>query len=108
MASSQLRKGVLELIVLSTLERQSSYGGEILERLDNEAGMQVSAGTLYPLLTRLKKSGFIDSHWEESPSGPPRKVYDMTPKGRKRMSQLAAEWRSLASMVEKQLKGLGQ
>ncbi|MGJ9471684.1 PadR family transcriptional regulator, partial [Actinotignum sp. GS-2025b] len=57
-ADSQLRKGVLELIVLASLSRAPAYGGALLQRLEN-AGMAVSAGTLYPLLNRLKKAGHL-------------------------------------------------
>ncbi|AFF23007.1 Transcription regulator padR [Corynebacterium pseudotuberculosis P54B96] len=104
MAESQLRKGVLELIVLAALEKEPAYGGALIERL----GVEVSTGTLYPLLTRMKKHAWIDSHWEESPSGPPRKIYSVTEKGSERISDLAQEWRALSVFVNDYLEGIGK
>ncbi|MDC4232792.1 PadR family transcriptional regulator [Actinomyces sp. B33] len=102
---SQLKKGALELIVLASLAHEPAYGGALLDRL-TATGLALSAGTLYPLLTRMKKTGHITSHWEESPSGPPRKVYSLTPAGRARAHHLASQWRALASIVDTHLKGL--
>lgn len=107
MADSQLRKGVLELVVLASLEADPTYGGALLDRLTAQ-GLDVSSGTLYPLLTRLKKAGHISSHWEESPAGPPRKVYGVTARGLSQTRSLAADWRELTAIVEAQLEGLGQ
>lgn len=103
MADSQLRKGVLELVVLSSLKREPTYGGALLDRLD-EQGLAVSSGTLYPLLTRLKKAGHIDSEWAESPSGPPRKVYSVTKKGTAHLRALHDDWRSLIEVVGQELE----
>ncbi|MSS45110.1 PadR family transcriptional regulator [Cutibacterium sp. WCA-380-WT-3A] len=99
MTESQLRKGTVELIVLDLLDSSSSYGGQLLDRLVEEAGVEVSSGTLYPLLGRLRKSGLVTTTWEESPIGPPRKIYELTPAGTKRLSQLKAEWDVLAQAV---------
>ncbi|ARU46824.1 PadR family transcriptional regulator [Corynebacterium silvaticum] len=104
MAESQLRKGVLELIVLAALEKEPTYGGALIEHL----GMEVSSGTLYPLLTRMKKHAWIGSHWEESPSGPPRKIYSVTEKGSQRITELAQEWRALSVFVNEHLEGIGK
>lgn len=107
MADSQLRKGVLELAVLAQLDAKPTYGGGLLEALA-ELGLELSPGTLYPLLTRLKKSGFLTTHWEESPVGPPRKVYSVTPAGRERSVNLTAEWRDLEAVIDSLLKGPDQ
>ena len=104
MADSQLRKGVLELVVLLSLEREPASGGALLARLKGE-GLDVSSGTVYPLLTRLRKAGYIDARWEESPVGPPRKVYDVTDDGRAAIARMTREWRSLAAIVDAQLEG---
>lgn len=104
MAESQLRKGVLELIVLAALEKEPTYGGALIEHL----GMEVSPGTLYPLLTRMKKNAWIGSHWEESPSGPPRKIYSVTEKGSERIAELAQEWRALSVFVNEHVEGIGK
>ncbi|WP_347305227.1 PadR family transcriptional regulator [Corynebacterium sp. SA-MJD20WY100] len=104
MADTQLRKGVLELIVLRSLHVSPGYGGALLERL-NAQGLEVSSGTLYPLLARLKKAGYLTSRWEESPSGPPRKVYVVTDAGRTQLATLTAEWQTLTTNVDTILKG---
>ena len=99
MAESQLRKGAVELIVLGLLNSSPSYGGQLLERLEQEAHVEVSSGTLYPLLSRLRKAGVVATSWEESPVGPPRKIYKLTASGRRRLDQMKLEWDVLAQAV---------
>lgn len=99
MAESQLRKGAVELIVLGLLSTHPSYGGQLLERLESEAGIEVSSGTLYPLLSRLRKAGFVTTAWEESPVGPPRKIYDLTGQGMHHLQQMKSDWDVLAMAV---------
>ncbi|MBV7294961.1 PadR family transcriptional regulator [Corynebacterium sp. TAE3-ERU12] len=101
MAESQLRKGAIELIVFGLLESRPSYGGELLDRLRQEAGVEVSSGTVYPLLSRLRKAGLVTTSWEESPAGPPRKIYELTTSGRQRLTELNDEWDVLTSAVAK-------
>lgn len=105
MATSQLRKGVLDLVVLSSLVAAPTYGGGLLERLARHEALEVVAGTLYPLLTRLRGAGLLDAHWEESPSGPPRKIYTVTDAGRLRLAELQQEWRALQGAVEQLVAG---
>lgn len=99
MAESQLRKGAIELVVLGLLRSAPSYGGELIQRLAAEAGLEVSEGTLYPLLARLKKAGHLDTEWEESPSGPPRKIYRLSSNGHERLGQLETQWHVLNQAV---------
>lgn len=99
MSESQLRKGALELMVLGLLAQQPSYGGELLERFGREAGLQMSPGTVYPLLSRLHKAGLLGTRWEESPAGPPRKIYEVTPAGLRRQADLLHEWEQLQQAV---------
>ncbi|AKK11141.1 PadR family transcriptional regulator [Corynebacterium uterequi] len=101
MAESQLRKGAVELITLGLLAVEPSYGGQLVERFRNEVGLEVSSGTLYPLLARLRKTGLVATSWQESPVGPPRKIYELAAKGRNRLQDLKAEWAVLNSAVEK-------
>ena len=77
----QMRKGVLELCILSILAKKDSYVPDIIEQL-KEAKLIVVEGTLYPLMTRLKNEGFLSYNWVESRSGPPRKYYKLTPLGK--------------------------
>lgn len=101
----QLRKGVLELAILALLERQARYGGEIVEELGARPGLEASAGTVYPLLTRLRGSGLVETTWRESPVGPPRKYYTLTPAGHTAMAALASSWRELNAALSGLLEG---
>ena len=80
-AKSQMRKGMLEYCVLLLLSRQASYATDIIAQL-KEAELIVVEGTLYPLLSRLKKDGLLSYQWQESTQGPPRKYYELTEDGR--------------------------
>ncbi|OYO04784.1 PadR family transcriptional regulator [Enemella evansiae] len=101
---SQLRKGVLELAVLALLRRRPHYGGELAEALADSEGLAASAGTLYPLLTRLRTAGWVDTSWQESPSGPPRKYYTLTRAGRQQLARLERSWATLVRSVDELLE----
>ena len=95
---AQMRKGVLEFCILSILSRGEAYPPDILEQL-KKAKLLVVEGTLYPLLTRLKNSGFLDYRWEESKSGPPRKYYKLTELGERFLKELYQTWSELVEAV---------
>lgn len=97
-AKTQMRKGVLELCILSIISRDDCYASEIIAEL-KEAEMIVVEGTLYPLLTRLKNAGLLSYRWEESTSGPPRKYYDITPQGETFLNELKETWNKLTTTV---------
>lgn len=95
---AQLRKGILELCILTILDKKEAYPSEILDEL-KEAKLIVVEGTLYPLLTRLKNGELLTYRWEESPSGPPRKYYSLTKMGRAFLEELASTWDELNTAV---------
>ena len=95
---SQMRKGMLEFCVLLLLSRSDAYVSEIIGRM-KEAHLIVVEGTLYPLLTRLKNDGLLGYRWEESPSGPPRKYYSITPLGRQFLNELHNSWNEISQTV---------
>ncbi len=97
---SQFRKGVVELAILALLHRDEAYGGEIVDRLAAYPGLAISAGTAYPLLSRLKKSGLITSVWRESPVGPPRKYYRLSPDGAGAFAGLAKAWNGMKNEMD--------
>ena len=99
-ARAQMKKGVLELCILSILKRQEAYPGDIIEEMKASKIMLVE-GTLYPLLTRLKNAEILAYRWEESTSGPPRKYYELTDSGRKFLGELEESWRELVEAVAK-------
>lgn len=100
---AQMRKGVLELCILSLLQREDAYASDIIEHL-KKAKMIVVEGTLYPLLTRLKNADVLTYRWEESKSGPPRKYYQLTDFGKKILTELNATWKDLVDAVERTTK----
>lgn len=95
---AQMRKGVLEYCILSIINCRDAYVGEILDVL-KEAELLVVEGTIYPLMTRLKNAGLLDYRWEESTSGPPRKYYTLTDKGRQFLKELSTTWDALENSV---------
>ena len=97
---SQMRKGVLEYCILNILNQQdAAYTSDILKEL-KEAKMIVVEGTVYPLLTRLKNSGHLSYRWEESTSGPPRKYYVLTDKGKELLAMMHEAWKDLTNAVQ--------
>lgn len=103
--TSQFRKGAVELAILALLDGAEAYGGEIVDALAKHPGLAISAGTVYPLLSRLKKAGVIDSAWRESPVGPPRKYYRLTDAGRGEFAELARAWQELSAAMGDLLEG---
>lgn len=81
-ADTQLLKGVLEGCVLAIIERGETYGYEILSRLEGSGFEELGEGTLYPMITRMDKNGWITCRKAKSPLGPVRKYYSITPEGR--------------------------
>ena len=92
----QLRKGCLELAILGILWPERLYGLEILRRLEKDSDMSLSAGTVYPLLARLKAEGLLESEWVEADAGHPRKYYRLTAVGRRRAVEMARMWSDFA------------
>lgn len=96
----QMRKGILEFCILSIIARGEVYASDMLEELTSVRIMVVE-GTLYPLLTRLRKAGLVEYKWVESISGPPRKYYTLTEEGNTFLDQLKGTWTGLVSSTEK-------
>src|SRR5271155_6188879 len=86
-----IRKGLLEFLVLRIVSGTTVYVADILKRLaDTEFATQ--EGTLYPLLSKLRREGLVDYQWQESESGPPRKYYQLTAAGRAQLAELDEYW----------------
>lgn len=96
----QLRKGCLELAILAALWERRRYGLEILEWLERQSDLVLSEGTVYPLLSRLKEDGMLDSEWVDAQSGHPRKYYRLTPTGRRRAVQMARLWARFTASLD--------
>ena len=96
----QMRKGILEFCILNIISRGEVYASNMLGELTS-AKIMVVEGTLYPLLTRLRKAGLVDYKWVESTSGPPRKYYKLTDDGRDFLLKLDATWGELMNSTNK-------
>lgn len=95
---SQMRKGILEFLVLSILKKGDAYGAEIIEIL-KKTDMIIVEGTIYPLLSRLKKDAMIDYYWQESDSGHPRKYFQLTKSGEGTYYSMLKNWREIQKTV---------
>ncbi len=104
----QLRKGCLELAILASLWEGRRYGLEILRRLESESDLVVSEGTVYPLLSRLKSVGLVQSEWVESDAGHPRKYYRLTMAGKHRAMEMTRVWSEFSSSMSKLLAPLAR
>lgn len=99
-AVSQLRRGVLEYCVLALLRDGPRYGVELVRDLGSADAMVTSEGTIYPLLSRLRRDELVETSWQESPSGPPRRYYALTADGSRALAEFTAEWASFRDAVE--------
>lgn len=97
---SQLLRGVLELCLLAVLSAEPTYAYRIGQQLSTVGLPDVSEGTIYPLLARLERGGLLASARGESAIGPPRKYYELTSAGRRRLSAAICQWSQLAKVVD--------
>ena len=99
----QFKKGVLNLCVLALLEKRDMYGYELVQAISTQ--IEISEGSVYPLLRRLTKDGFFTTYLEESSEGPPRKYYQITPQGIEELNSLRDEWESFITGVNTLIQG---
>lgn len=97
-SKAQMKKGILELCILSIISRGEAYASDIIEELKSSK-LIVVEGTLYPLLTRLKNDGLLSYQWVESSAGPPRKYFTLTPEGEQFLNGLNDTWSELVEAV---------
>ena len=101
---AQMRRGTLQYCVLALLAREERYGFDLVRALGGVDGMVTSEGTIYPLLSRLRRDGLVDSTWRESRSGPPRRYYRLTRAGRAALDAFAQEWSRFRDAVDHFMK----
>jgi PadR family transcriptional regulator PadR len=105
---AQMRRGTLEYCVLALLRDEERYGFDLVRALGELDGMVTSEGTIYPLLSRLRRDGLVTTTWGESPSGPPRRYYRLTDAGREALEAFAREWTRFRDAVDHLMKGGGR
>lgn len=102
----ELKRGSLELVVLHLLAPGEAYGYEIVSKLaaETNGALEVTDGTLYPVLYRLERAGFVSVRWETPQRGVPRKYYRLTDAGRAELAALTLEWTTFARAMAKLLR----
>jgi len=99
----QFKKGVLELCVLSLLIKQNRYGYDLVNEISKS--IEISEGTIYPLLRRLKNVGYVTTYLQESQEGAPRKYYKLTSSGEKTTEEMKKDWDDFVEKVNNLLEG---
>ncbi len=94
-----IRKGLLEFLILKIVDADQVYVADMLKRLGGTE-FATQEGTLYPLLSRMRREGLVDYEWKESGAGPPRKYYELTPKGRRHLGELTDYWNAINRTIE--------
>lgn len=102
---SQIARGTLEYCILLMLSRKTYYGYELLQELSKYPMLASTESTIYPLLRRLQKEGYLQSVWQDSAEGlPPSKYYSLTQEGEEYLSAMTKEWTNLLNAISN-LKG---
>jgi PadR family transcriptional regulator, regulatory protein PadR len=101
---TQMRRGTLEYCVLALLRDQARYGFDLVRTLAQADGLITSEGTIYPLLSRLRRDGLVTTTWHESQSGPPRRYYELTSAGQEALELFTTEWDRFTDAVDRLLQ----
>jgi PadR family transcriptional regulator PadR len=102
---AQMRRGTLQYCVLALLSEGERYALELVRALGDVDGMVTSEGTIYPLLSRIRKDGLVETTWRESPSGPPRRYYRLTKAGHTALQTFIDEWETFRDGVDRFIQG---
>ena len=97
---TQMRRGTLEYCVLALLRDEARYGFDLVRTLGAADGLVTSEGTIYPLLSRLRRDGLVTTTWNESTSGPPRRYYQLTGAGHQALELFTSEWDRFTTAVD--------
>lgn len=100
---AQLRRGILEYCVMALLRDEERYAFDLVRDLADMDGMVISEGTIYPMLSRLRRDGLVETTWRESPTGPPRRYYRLSTGGRKALREFKHEWSTFRRAVDRLL-----
>ncbi|NLZ67369.1 MAG: PadR family transcriptional regulator [Clostridiaceae bacterium] len=98
---SQIKRGTLEYAVLLQIQKSDRYGYDLVQSMEDFPMLTTKESTVYPLLRRLLKSGYLDSYWKDNSDGiPPRKYYRLTSLGKEYLSKLDKDWKLLVNNIE--------
>lgn len=104
--NTQFNKGVIEMCVLALVSQRDFYGYELVETISKK--IEISEGTIYPILRRLTTDKFFETYLKESHEGPPRKYYKMTDLGKQQTEKVLSEWRKFSEDVNSLISGGGK
>jgi len=96
---NSIRKGLLEFLILKIIAADKVYVADMMQRLGSTE-FATQEGTLYPLLSKMRREDLVDYEWRESDTGPPRKYYKLTAKGKSQLAELNRYWKQINSTVE--------
>jgi PadR family transcriptional regulator PadR len=102
----QMRKGILDFVILNLLSHGRSHGYEIVQSLKNHKGLTIREGNVYPILQRLQIDGFVESQSEPSRDGPPIKYFNITAAGREALEQMNRHWDELINTMQQIREGI--
>ena len=102
-----IRKGLLEFLVLKIISSDKVYAADILKEL-GATEFATQEGTLYPLLSKMRREELVDYEWKESEAGPPRKYYELTAKGRDQLRETSHYWQKISLTVKNLEQRQGQ
>jgi len=105
--TTQMRKGLLELCIVNLLGQGEMYAYDLVKQLTRIQGVVVTEGTVYPLVSRLKKAGLVQTRLVESSSGPARKYYSLTDEGKRAMALMNKYWKELVTGINKLVESEG-
>jgi len=103
MITSRIKRGSAELAILAVLETEPLHGYEIARRIEKQSGgvLRFTLASLYPLLYRMEKRGWVSGVWQTLPNGRERRCYELTPQGKKQMAPMRAEWGAFFGALHK-------
>jgi PadR family transcriptional regulator PadR len=100
---SEIRRGVVELCLLKSVKEREGYGYEIIQRVKEQSGIELTESTVYPMLTRLANQGLLATRQEPSPQGPMRRYFRLTSEGKRKYEAMLEHWRSLTESVSQMI-----
>lgn len=102
---TQLRKGLLDIVILNLLQHSRCHGYEMVQMLKKTEGLKIREGNIYPILARLQTDGLVKSISEPSQDGPPRKYFQLTPSGQKTLKDMNQHWDTIIKSITSVRKG---
>ena len=102
---TQLRKGLLDIVVLNLLERGPCHGYDMVRTLKQINGLRLREGNIYPILARLETDALVSSFSKPSRDGPPRRCFRLTASGRNALAEMNAHWEQIVESIEEVRKG---